>query len=294
MEGQKRSTASTYALTGFLPQETFVFHGDLVVKDFTIGNDHNYFNEINNYEETEDSEESEDTCKATFRNGGKTVSATVLHLKTLSGEFDQDTIDICQAFSRKLVQTGNQEQGRNWGNVVEQLATENKMKNWLTRKWPAWSVPSLQIEFYHKFRVDFFGLIYMKERQSKCLLDDCNDLTDVTKSLAGSEKEKETFVDLCLYKKVDDKKKTKKKIDHKPYKVKIYETYVDFKAIPSPSMVHALCTIFVSVTFGNYKGFQLLKNVASLQGKRSTAYRFREGFEFFKIESSHVPRVSTI
>jgi hypothetical protein len=80
----------------------------------------------------------------------------------------------------------------------------------------------------------------------------------------------------------------------KDYRGKIYATYLDFKHIPTPKMVHSLCMLFVSVAFGSKTGLISLKNVAALKGKRSTANHFRNGFEFFPEEVNYTSAVSLI
>ena len=153
-----------------------------------------------------------------------------------------------------------------------------------------WAKTSGAGDFYHKFRVDFFGWVYELERDSKCVLDECANLVGVPAALSKGIDEANTFVELCLYKKKEGKKT---KSNHPQYKTKIYETYVDFKMIPSPKMIHAVNAMFVYVAFGSYKGLKLIHNVGILHGKPTSGIENRRIFENFEVDSQYVPEVSS-
>jgi hypothetical protein len=291
LEGQKRSIASTYGLIGFLPQQRFVFHGDLDPKEFTIGDDENFFNKANDYCNLSKVKASEDNCKATFANGGKMITSTVLNLKT-NGPFTMETMKVFQAFSKCLVLESNKEEGRSWVHAVEALTEHIDIMKHLSmfNHVEDWSQKQKQEAFMRRFRITFFETIFKQEMASKVFLKDCAFMPEVSKALLL--KDMDSFVDLCLFKKT--KAKSGKKMKEKDYRGKIYATYLDFKHIPTPKMVHSLCMLFVSVAFGSKTGLISLKNVAALKGKRSTANHFRNGFEFFPEEVNYTSAVSLI
>jgi hypothetical protein len=286
MEGQKRTVASTHTLVGFVPRDKFIFHGDLHENQCTIGGDQNFFNKINSYDNEMLLQQSEDICKATFVNGAKTVAATIIHLKTRSKEFNAETLRICQNFSKSLVQKEKKSQDRTWVHIVEWLLNDNDIENKLCilGHKNSWHFSDDLKTFYREFRELTFGKIFENESESGCVVAACNDLDNVALFLNQDDQDK--FVDSCLF------KPTKKGAKEKKYKTKIYETYVDFKQIPSPSMVHAICTVFVSVAFGSNVGLKLIQNVATLHGKASSARKIEYKFTYFGKEAEYVPVVS--
>jgi hypothetical protein len=280
LEGQKRSTAATYALTGFVPKVKFDFHGDHDPASCIIGGYNNFFNKPNNYNDEPDLIESDDKCLRTFENGARTVNVNVYQFKTNEGILDVEVIRCCREYSKLLVQEGNREQIRTWKNIVENLTMENSIKNALSGRnnTDSWNVSEKINPFVQSFRILFFQLMFKNENTSVCLKEDCREVGPLMKLLEKDSKKTE-FSEVCLF-------NAKKKL-----KTKIYGSYLDFRNVPAPKMVHSLCTIFGCIGIGNEKGIALINNISSLQGKRTSFFGYKKGFTFFKTEPDYVVKV---
>jgi hypothetical protein len=289
LEGQKRTTAATYGLTGFIPRDKFSFHGDQDTKLSIIGGDRNFFNNQNKYSDENEMTKSEDTCLQTFKNGAKTVTVNVYQFNTVKHELNLNVIRCCRALSKVLVQEGNREQVRSWKNIVESLSTKNEIQNALAGSihLQAWINYSEINDYVKMYREAFFGQIYEDEQRALHVREDCKEIPVLLEILNGTEG-KQDFIDHCLY----TQKSILKADGKKALRVKIYGSYVDFRNTPAPKMLHYLATIFGCVGIGLGGGLTTISTVSQLQGQRSSIFAYKDGFTFFEPEKNFIVKVS--
>jgi hypothetical protein len=285
LEGQKRCVSAVHGTMGFYPQDRIVYHGDLNPEDYAIGNNNNFFNIDVQVDDTILIRNTTKICKNTFKNAGKSVPCRVYHFFTPSKMLTQDVVKCCQRYSKLLVQAGNNEQLRSWINVITMMAEENDIVTALSNTKQhrlAWKKKEMLDKWFSGYRKKFFQLLFLNERQSKCLLDDCSEAVSIKEYLNQSDAE-EKFIRAVLTS--SDKKK------QPIFRTKMYAYSVDSHQPPAPKMALYICHMFVDVAFGSRDGISLIKDITTLQGKRNSNNVFLEGLKFDDFEKDFVPKV---
>ena len=284
IEGQKRATSTTYGLIGFVPQDKFVFHGDLEKDQYQIGGDKNVCNKDVNHDDVEIFDKKNPlNSQFTIRNGGKSTPVLYYQFKTRQPIFDELIVSTCKKYSAYLVAEGNKEQIRSWMNVVLNATSEISIREHLLltpKTKDIWNKKSDLETFVNSFRVSMMQQFWRVDSQAQCLIEDCKDSTEMILAIRNLQDTETEFVEKALYK-FDSQggliiDKSKKPVN----KSKLTTFGFDMKSPPYPRICHSITLLFLHVGFGSTNGLNLLTNIATLQGKKSTAKEIRKELTF--------------
>lgn len=292
LEGQKRATAAKYGLIGFMPMNSIKFHGEMAAEDYKVGGSYNTFNQP-----SIDGDWLEDLKyhqKNTFLMGARTLTAKFYHFKTEDKCLNTKVTAICKLYSSHLVSEGNQEQIRSWMNIVIMLADDTGVEEVLypekSSQTDIWFSQGCVKDYVRRFRKYFMWKMWMNERTSTCLKEDCKAVDNLLVSLETDRSQ--DFVDTVLFQKPETSEKFSTSQKPLKYRVGLNEYSFQYSKAPHPRVTHALCSLFLSCAMASNHGLKFIRNVATLSGERSGDTPYADGFKFPDYENEYVCKVS--